>query len=113
LAWQREGLGEPEEIEVATETYREESDPVGCFIEDCCELDPEAKTSTSKLYEAFVEWCKDSGESFMKAKRFNMRLAERDFTKVRIGNKRGWRGLRLQKDPWAELRESFKNQSSS
>jgi putative DNA primase/helicase len=111
LAWQREGLGAPEEIDHATETYRDEMDPVGAFLEDCCDLDPTAKTSTHCLYTAFTAWCQDSGESVMHLKRFAMRLAERGFTKVRMGNRRGWVGLKLQSDPWKELKASYRNQS--
>ena len=112
LAWQRSGLGEPEEIDFATEMYREESDPVGCFIEDCCEINPEAKTQARKLYEAFREWCEDSGELAMNKKRFGMRLEEREFKKTRIGNMRGWLGLKLNNDFLEEFKEYHRKQTT-
>jgi putative DNA primase/helicase len=97
-AWQQEGLGAPEEVEVATEDYREDMDPVGCFLEDCCLIDREAETTTRGLYNAFEEWCKRSGVSVMNVRRFGMRLSERGFLKVRLKNSRGWAGLKLDRD---------------
>ena len=47
LKWQREGLGEPEEVETATRTYREEQDFLGPFLEDCCKVEPGLKEPSS------------------------------------------------------------------
>ena len=38
LDWQRGGLGAPEAVRAATETYREESDPELRFLEDKCDV---------------------------------------------------------------------------
>jgi putative DNA primase/helicase len=112
LAWQREGLGVPKEIDFATESYREEMDPVGAFLEDCCVLDPQAKISTGTLYEAYMAWCNQSGESVMGRNAFSARLGERGFTKVRLSNSRGWAGLSLKAawEPEAVLRERIRQQ---
>jgi putative DNA primase/helicase len=113
LLWQREGLGVPEEIDFATESYREEMDPVGAFLEDCCVLDPQAKISTGKLYEAYMAWCDQSGELVMGKTAFRARLSERGFAQVRLGNSRGWAGLKLKNDPWAAIKEEYRQQYRS
>src|SRR5262249_51708081 len=42
LLWQKNQLGMPPTVAEATAAYREESDHVGEFIEDCCEEEPGA-----------------------------------------------------------------------
>ena len=43
LEWQEDGLGMCDAVERATATYRTESDIIGRFVRDCCELDDEAR----------------------------------------------------------------------
>ena len=98
LLWQEKGLGTSEEVELATEDYQADMDPVGCFIEDYCLIDRDAETSTRSLYKAFERWCEQSGVPLMGVQRFGMRLSERGFVKVRMRNARGWAGLKLTRD---------------
>jgi putative DNA primase/helicase len=99
LAWQREGLGEPEEVLQATAGYRAEMDVVGEFIEDCCVTGNNAYfASTANLYEAYVQWCDRNGERQpMNKNNFTAQLGERGFTPDRVGHARtrGWRGVGL------------------
>src|SRR5262249_20330978 len=53
LNWQREGLGEPEEVKAATDQYRTEQDGVAGFIAACCHVHRDAKIRTTALYEAY------------------------------------------------------------
>jgi len=64
--WQAEGLGLPEEVRVATDTYRQEQDVVGQFIEERCVAAPNAQIKFSDLYDDYVTWCQRNGEEPLK-----------------------------------------------
>jgi len=81
LAWQREGLGKPERVKLATANYREEMDPIGEFLAEKCTLWPNAPEPTLRsrdLYAAYLEWCKENGEAKpLSQKRMKPLLVER------------------------------------
>ena len=61
--WQTHALKPPAEVAAATNVYREESDSIAQFIEECCNLgDPEQTVSKNGLYEAYQMWAEQSGE---------------------------------------------------
>jgi putative DNA primase/helicase len=62
LAWQREGLGEPEDITRATQEYRMESNTIERFLDECCLKDPSVKTASTVLFHAYTRWCDDNKE---------------------------------------------------
>ncbi len=73
-------------------------DVVGAFLGECCVLAEEADVSAGDLYRAYGEWCKDTGETQEKQRRFGSRLTERGcFERYRGGKNGGhmWRGLDL------------------
>jgi putative DNA primase/helicase len=61
LAWQREGLGRPPEVERATDAYRQESNPLAGFLSDRCVIEPEAKVVRSALRMSYESWCVENG----------------------------------------------------
>ena len=102
LAWQRDGLGRPERVEAATAEYRDEQDPVGRFLRLCTLKLPGAEVRSSKLFEAFLSWAKESGESRVSSVRFAKALERAGFEKRRSNGVR-WLGLGLKSDDPAEL----------
>jgi putative DNA primase/helicase len=99
LAWQKEGLNPPEQVLDAVSEYQEETDRLGEFFEDCCSLNPLAKTTTRDLYSAYEMWCADNGEIPVRKISFSRMLGERGFSRVRIGTtgSRGWAGIKVAK----------------
>jgi putative DNA primase/helicase len=96
LAWQEEHLPMPEPVKSATEGYRNEMDVVGAFIEECCEVGEKANVLTAFLFDAYVTWCKRSGEEASSKKAFGIRMEERGFTPGKgTGGIRIWKGLKL------------------
>jgi P4 family phage/plasmid primase-like protien len=97
LAWQREGLNPPAAVTSATEEYRSDSDVLGQFFEDCCELDVETRTSKTVVYETYKSWCGRVGLVSMSQIAFSRRMRERGLEEVRIGaeSTRGWGGVRV------------------
>ena len=51
LRWRAEGLGAPVAVAQATESYRDEMDPVADFVAECCDDEPEATETFSDLYK--------------------------------------------------------------
>jgi phage/plasmid-associated DNA primase len=97
LAWQRDGLREPEEVREATDEYKTEMDILGDFIAAHAELDSSATVEASVVYHQYVAWAERSGEKPMTKAMFGHRLSERGFRQCKVGRNsaRGWGGLRL------------------
>ena len=96
LAWHRNGLGAPLEVKEATESYREESDVLGTFIDERCIENPKATCTKKYLYACYKQWCLDSGERFpLTMRTFGKAMKERGFTDTRLGDARtkGWAGI--------------------
>src|SRR5262249_217737 len=71
LDWQKNGLGEPDEVRQATSKYQAEQDTVQGFLNECCRLHAEAKVQSSALLKAYHEW---SGDLDMTSRGFRERL---------------------------------------
>ena len=96
LAWQREGLGEPDEVQQATAGYRAEMDVVGQFLAECCLLGPHYRTKAAALYDAYKHWCEQNGEHADVQRTWGMGLTERGLERKRgHGGSYWWVGLGL------------------
>lgn len=86
--WQKEGLGIPAAVSAASADYMSESDPLSCFITDCCIECPgsSAGTKISILYDVYKEWCRDDGGSVLSLKAFGQALARKGFEKKRLAS---------------------------
>jgi putative DNA primase/helicase len=93
LAWQREGLRDPEEVRKATAEYRAEQDTVADFLASCCNILPEGRIKAALLYDAYVEW---SGDRLTTSKAFAERLRAMGYdTKRGHGGAYFWHGIGL------------------
>ena len=70
LSWQNDGLGLPVAVKEASQAYKEESDVIGRFFDDCCILESGHQTQASVLYQAFRNWCERNGEKGYAANKF-------------------------------------------
>lgn len=99
LAWQRDGLGVPGEVQTATCKYREEMDVLAAFISECCVVKSFAKVAAKNLYKAYVEWCEETGEHPLAQRNFGIRLAERGFTSQKgTAGRYFWQGIGLRRE---------------
>ncbi|MDY0168497.1 MAG: phage/plasmid primase, P4 family [Thermoguttaceae bacterium] len=80
LAWQRHGLGEPEEVRAATAAYRSDQDTLGRFLAECCMVDASCRVRASDLLAEYQNW---SSDVRMTQRRFGTAMTERGFTRVR------------------------------
>ena len=80
MKWQREGLGIPTAVKQATAAYRNESDTVGQFVDQCCELDPRrVRYQRQSCTSAYAKWAEESGERGLRKNDFGSRMMERGF----------------------------------
>jgi putative DNA primase/helicase len=100
-AYAAHGLGSaPPEVDASTEEYRESSDRLKDFIEDCCHLNPYAWVSSERLSQAYSTWCEKNGERFPLAHNNFMEQIKLKGCTPKInrihGNKtRGWAGIEV------------------
>lgn len=101
LAWQRDGLGEPDEVRRATQEYRQEMDVLAAFIEERCVIHKDATAPAAALWDAWKDWAETSNEEVGTQKRFGGRLGERElftsfpYTSGPHKGRKGWRGIGL------------------
>jgi putative DNA primase/helicase len=92
--WLEQGLSAPDRVLAATQAYREESDTIGAFIADRCEVGA-FEVVAGELYRAYEQWARENGEYSISAQMFGRRMSERGFD-LRKGMKSNFRmGLRL------------------
>ncbi len=95
--WLESGLRMPDEVRDATDGYRQESDVLGDFLDECCERDASAAVEATALYQRYKSWAAQSGEHTMSQKEFGTALEERGFAKLNTNHHSRTRrvGLRL------------------
>jgi putative DNA primase/helicase len=94
LMWQESRLGIPVSVKDATDEYRQESDPLADFIEDCCRLAPDAQVLAADLWKEYQLWERDTATRTQLSRvAFSNRLKARGFKKVKRGHNRSWTWL--------------------
>jgi putative DNA primase/helicase len=94
LAWQRDGLGTPDEVRAATTRYRAEMDTLGEFLAECYVQEKAAWVSAAALYTTYLDWTKQAGELAISKQALGSRLADRGLQPMKSQQQRGWLGLR-------------------
>jgi putative DNA primase/helicase len=74
LEWQRIGLQPPELVKAATAAYRSENDSLVRFIAECCECEKTREAQAKVLFEAYIEWCDESGVYPLSINKFTDRM---------------------------------------
>ena len=95
LEWQQRGLGFPDEIRHATSEYARECDPLGQFLQECCETAPEYSGAVAEVYAAYETWCISNRLQLQSKQRLSTMLRERGFSSTRTSSTRKLNGLRV------------------
>lgn len=95
IQWYRKGLPFPDAVRAATAAYREESDTIGEFLDDCCDIGAEFRTPSSEIYTAYKSWCERRGDDPMKQTGFGRKLTDKGFEVVKTMSVKLRSGLRL------------------
>jgi putative DNA primase/helicase len=92
--WMAGGLPLADRIREATDSYREDRDPLGRFLAMATEPEPEGRVQSSHLYEVYQAWAKFASEAEWTQKGFSGAMADRGFRK-KTSNGVWWLGLKL------------------
>lgn len=84
----------PTSIAEATEHYKVQNDITLNFVEECCERHPNLREQAKVLYEAYLEWCKETHHHPVSSIRFSTEMERLGFQKAKISNVY-YLGLRL------------------
>ncbi|MBD3334438.1 MAG: hypothetical protein GF355_02890 [Candidatus Eisenbacteria bacterium] len=93
MEWQERRLDPPEAVRLATADYRAEMHPLRGWLEDCCEIDGDAWTSSADAWASYHRYAPRG----LSQQKFTSRLKEERFIPERRdrNTRRGWRGLRV------------------
>lgn len=96
IEWQRlGGLKEPQQVVLATSTYKAESDPVAAFFEDRCVFEEGARVRTAALYDAYASWV-PKGEKALSRTLFVKHLEDEfKLTRKTVKGNAVWDGVKL------------------
>ena len=81
LDWREEGLVEPDSVIAATAKYREQSDQLGRFLDECTKAVDGARSKSSTLFDLFKAWSKASGSAEWQTQGFSKAMEDRGFEK--------------------------------
>ncbi len=75
LLWQEQGLARPASMSQAIETYLQDEDTIGQWIDDSCER--KGSATVAELYRSYTSWCEASGERPWSKKAFSSALYDK------------------------------------
>lgn len=98
LDWKKHGLIEPEDVRLATSEYRDDSDTIGRFLRQTCELGEDTRARPirvrkGELFELYQAWCHQTGSYEMAERAFSKEMAAKRF-KDKHSNGSWWVGVR-------------------
>ena len=94
LNWLRTGLSMPDVMRRSVEEYRTESDIIGIWLEEACDVAPALSVAASTLFMSYKNWCEANGHFASSTTLLGKRLADRGFSKRKSGTVT-WLGLAL------------------
>ncbi len=105
--YKKDGLKIPESVLAKTKEYKDESDELKIFIEECCTEEEGAFIQSSTLFDAYIGWSTRSKYDKHTQTSFSLALKKKGFLKKAYGEKSRMHffGLKLsenQKDGFAE-----------
>jgi len=86
--WAMKGLGrlnsrgrfvEPTQVRTQTEQYRQESNPVGLFVEERCYKKADVEVQSSVIYKEYTDWCKTNNFKPHSSKNFKNEMERLGF----------------------------------
>jgi putative DNA primase/helicase len=100
LAWQLDGLAEPQVVRDSIHSWQSEDDPYREFFEDECGFDPACSVSREDLWNGFSTWAKANGLKDPSRTKLHERLRLRGCSEFKPRNAAGkqirsWMGVRL------------------
>jgi putative DNA primase/helicase len=97
VEWQKSGLAAPGAVTAATDAYLQAQDATAAWIEECCEVNPNAWERTADLFGSWRDWAERNGEYVGDQRQFRDRLEGKGiFHRKEPGTGRaGYQGVKL------------------
>lgn len=109
LDWREHGLVEPEGVLAATAKYREQSDQLGRFLDECTKAVDGERSKSSTLFELFKAWSRATGAAEWQPQGFSKAMEDRGFEK-KTSNGIQWLDIEMTKTA-ADYADSDSNRS--
>lgn len=98
LDWKKHGLIEPEDVRLATSEYRDDSDTVGRFLRQTCEIGEDSRARPWRvmkldLFELYQAWCRETGAYEMAERAFSKDVKAKRF-REKHSNGAWWIGVK-------------------
>jgi putative DNA primase/helicase len=97
MQWQAQGLNPPEVVRDATETYFDEQDLLGQWVEEHCEVGPGKSDTKASLYGSWKIYCEQNGDNPGGSKAFTQALKKAGYDPLKNTpgqhGKRGFKGI--------------------
>ena len=100
LMWQKERLGEPEAVRIATGEYQEEMDEIGMFLQECTAKDSMgvSKITSADLYRSYMGWCEKNSERPYSQRMFAIHVQNAGIERERTTKARYWVGITIKNE---------------
>jgi putative DNA primase/helicase len=99
MRWAKEGLQKPSEVQDAVAKWRDTSDPLKDFFEECCIFDPVKTAPVAVAWAAYRQWCASNQERQLDRNAFNARMeaqgCKRSVVKIDGKNAKVWKGVEM------------------
>lgn len=95
----------PQVVQKAIEEYREQNDWFHHFLEDVCDIAPDAKAGSNDIYTTYRQYCQNTGEYCRSTADFHAAMQKAGFRKGVEKRRRIFLGIRIREN-WNDL-ESF------
>jgi putative DNA primase/helicase len=96
--WLEHGLPNAKAVNEATDSYRQESDVLGSFLNEKCIADELHRVLAKDLYQAYKKFCEGNGDDSFSSTMFGRLLNERGFAAEKRGGKVYRLGISLQEE---------------
>jgi phage/plasmid-associated DNA primase len=87
----------PDDVEQAKDAYRTAINPLRDFIEECCDVDSNAKVQPKPLFDAYRSWCERYKRTPLTQQEFVTHMKALGFNQKK-GKGRAWIGIGLKQD---------------
>ncbi len=92
--WADGGLHIPPGVRAATDEYRQDSDPVGQFLEICTEKAPGEDVKSIELFEVYERYCRANAVPPVTQRGFNKALQAKGFIRKKSSTML-WKGIKI------------------
>ncbi|WP_083101429.1 DNA primase family protein [Pseudophaeobacter leonis] len=93
------GIDSPKAMLTLKDRLMEAADPVGTFLRECADIEPDTRTRTADFFKAFKAWAKEVGARVYSDSALRDNLNEKGFERGKSNGLMVFRGFKLKDEP--------------